>query len=341
LHGKDPQGNCLYARSINLAKHRAATDYTFSAPKSVSIAGLIQQDHRVIDAHDQAVKTALSILESRYAQARITTEEGRLHIHTSNITAAIFRHETSREQDPQLHSHCVVINTTQIADGTWRSLSNEEVIGNQKLLGEIYQNELAYRLRQLGYEIEPKANGQFEMKGYEQRSLDTFSTRTQQIEAYIQRWEQELEKTGGAPLTAQQKKQATLNTRKRKQIIPRDVLMRGWDQAIQTQGLTLPTIPQADKDVREQSQYNAAIAAQNGIQHAAEREAVFRRSKVERFALENHLGQQSFADLEEAIAQHPELLRTDPTHDKYTTQTAVHRELDTIRERQSDCNRHT
>jgi conjugative relaxase-like TrwC/TraI family protein len=331
LHGRDPDGNCLHARSINLENHRAATDYTFSAPKSVSIAGLIQQDQRAIDAHDEAVKTALSVLESRYAQARITTGEGRQHIYTKNITVAVFRHETSREQDPQLHSHCVVINTTQLADGTWRSLSNEEITRNQKLLGEIYQNELAYRLRQSGYEIEPKANGQFELKGYEMRSLDAFSTRTQQIEEYIQRWEQELEKTGGAPLNAKQKKQATLNTRKRKRIIPREVLMRGWEESLQAQGLALPTIPHSVRDLSEQSQEQAAIATHNAIQHAAEREAVFRRSKVERFALENHLGQQSFADLEQAVAQHPELLRTDPTHDQYTTQTAVYRELETIR----------
>ena len=46
-----------------------------------------------------------------------------------------FRHETSREQDPQLHSHCVVINATQLEDGKWQSLSNEEVLNNQKLLG--------------------------------------------------------------------------------------------------------------------------------------------------------------------------------------------------------------
>jgi conjugative relaxase-like TrwC/TraI family protein len=331
LHGRDPDGNCLHARSINQEKHRAATDYTFSAPKSVSIAGLIQQDRRAIDAHDEAVKTALSVLESRYAQARITTGEGRRHTYTENITAAVFRHETSREQDPQLHSHCVVINTTQLTDGTWRSLSNEEITRNQKLLGEIYQNELAYRLRQSGYEIEPKANGQFELKGYEMRSLDAFSTRTQQIEEYIQRWEQELEKTGGAPLSAKQKKQATLNTRKRKRIFPREVLMRGWEESLQAQGLALPTIPHNEKDLSEQSQEQAAIATQNAIQHASEREAVFRRSKVERFALENHLGQQSFANLERAIVQNPELLRTDPRHDQYTTQTAVYRELETIR----------
>jgi hypothetical protein len=175
----------------------------------------------------------------------------------------------------------VVINTTQLADGTWRSLSNEEITRNQKLLGEIYQNELAYRLRQLGYEVEPKANGQFELKGYEPRSLDTFSTRTQQIEDYIQRWEQELEKTGGAPLSYKQKKQATLNTRKRKRIVPRDVPMRGWEEALRGQGLALPMIPQDVKDLSEQSQEQAAIATHLTLYTASQTE-LFRLARTSR-----------------------------------------------------------
>jgi conjugative relaxase-like TrwC/TraI family protein len=329
LRGKDLQGNCLHARPIDPTKHRAATDYTFSAPKSVSIAGLIQQDTRVIDAHDQAVSTALAILESRYAQARISTPEGRQRIGTGNITAAIFRHETSREQDPQLHSHCVVINTTQLADGTWRSLSNEEVIANQKLLGEIYQNELAYQLQQLGYGVEAKANGQFELIGYGQRLLDTFSTRSQQIKDYIKQWEQDIEQTGGAPLNPKQKKRATLNTRQAKRIIPREVLLKGWAQAIQDQAL--PPVPQTGQNLGKYSHFYAAIAAQDGIQHAAEREAVFRRSKVERFALEQHLGRQRFSDLTKAISQVKQLILLDNSQTKYTTQMAIDRERDTLR----------
>jgi conjugative relaxase-like TrwC/TraI family protein len=371
LRGKDLQGNCLHGRPIDSDRHRAATDYTFSAPKSVSIAGLIQQDTRVIDAHDQAVTTALSILESRYAQARISSPKGRHRIGTGNITAAVFRHETSREQDPQLHSHCVVINTTQLADGTWRSLSNEEVISNQKLLGEIYQNELAYQLRQLGYGIESKLNGQFELTGYGQRLLDAFSTRSQQIKDYIQQWEQE---TRGVPLNAKQKKQATLNTRKSKQVVPREVLCRAWSQVVQAE--SLPSIPVSARnrsessresavngivnstvnsgerkaesqvvqtespqpvpafttcDGSELSRESAVNAVVNATLHAGEREAVFRRSKIERFALEHHLGQQRFSDLTRAIDQNPQLIPIDDSQTKYTTQAAIDRERDTLR----------
>jgi conjugative relaxase-like TrwC/TraI family protein len=335
LHGQSPQGDCLHGRPIDPTKHRAATDYTFSAPKSVSIAGLIQQDGRVIAAHEQAVATALSVLESRYAQARLTTPEGRQRCRTHNITAAIFRHETSREQDPQLHSHCVVINTTQAEDGSWRSLSNEEIIANQKLLGEIYQNDLAYQLRQVGYTIQPQANGQFELTGYNQALLDTFSTRSQQIKDYIEKWEQRLDAVNGAPLHPTQKKQATLNTRQAKQVLPRDVLCRIWAEAIQSQSIELPVLPEISSESlgesdRELDREQAVNFVSNGIDHASEREAVFRRSKVERFILENHLGQRCFGDVQTAIDQHPELISADRLQDKFTTQTAIQRERETI-----------
>ncbi|MBE9140785.1 relaxase domain-containing protein [Nodosilinea sp. LEGE 07088] len=59
---------------VDPEKRRAATDFTFSAPKSVSIAALVQQDERVLEAHRQAVAKALLVLEERYAQTRISTE---------------------------------------------------------------------------------------------------------------------------------------------------------------------------------------------------------------------------------------------------------------------------
>jgi hypothetical protein len=66
-----------------------------------------------------------------------------------------------------------------------------------------------------------------------------------------------------------------------------------------------------------------------GLNHCSEREAVFRRKQVERFALENHLGQQFFEDVEQTLDLDPEVIHT---HDqRLTTQTAVLRELETIR----------
>lgn len=109
------------------------------------------------------------------------------------------------------------------------------------------------------------------------------------------------------------------------------MLMKTWQQEIHRQQSDLPQIPQSAKDIAKQGQHQSVIAVQEGIDHASEREAVFRRSKVERFALENHLGQQSFADLQQAIQESQELIQAEPLTDKYTTQTAIQRELETIR----------
>ncbi len=331
LHGQTPDGKSLHSKAIQKDNHRAATDYTFSAPKSVSIAALIQKDKRVIAAHDQAVETAIAVLEERYSQTRVRRGPGiREKVQTGNVIAATFRHETSREQDPQLHTHCVVINATQLANGKWQSLSNEEVLNNQKLLGEIYQNELAVQLRQHGYEIEPNGSGQFECKGYDESLLSLFSTRTQQIEQYIERWETVVKETKGKPLNARQKKQATLATRLRKKSIPRAVLLEGWERAISSGEVQLPATPIAQPNESEisadKSNNSGAIAAVAGVGHASERESVFRRERAERFALEHHLGQQSFASLQSAMTDAGLIV----AKNRHTTQAAIERELDTI-----------
>ena len=324
LHAQTPDGKSLHSKRIDPTKHRAGTDYTFSAPKSVSIAALIQKDKRVIAAHDNAVKVALGVLENRYAQTRVRRGPGiRERVTTGNIIAATFRHETSREQDPQLHTHCVVINATQLANGKWQSISNDEALNNVKLIGEIYQNELAYQLQKLGYEIEPQGNGTFECKGYEKPLLDLFSTRSQQIENYIERWEAALKEQGGKPLHPKQKKQATLATRLRKKTVPRDVLLAGWEKSISASEIHLPATPEkAPAEIINQ----APLAASEGVAHAAERESVFRREKAERFALEHHLGEQSFGELQSAMTAAGLVA----AKDRFTTESAIARELETI-----------
>ena len=189
LRGFSPEGQALFGRSVGAAKRRAATDYTFSAPKSVSIAALVQRDERVLQAHQRAIEQSLSILEERYAQTRISTPTGRQCTSTGNLIAAVFTHTTSREMEPQLHSHCVVINATQLPNGRWYSFSNEAAIAHQKLLGQIYQNELAVSLQRLGYQIEPRSQGQFELVGYSPELLQLFSTRRQQILTLLEDWE--------------------------------------------------------------------------------------------------------------------------------------------------------
>ncbi len=82
---------------------------------------------------------------------------------------------------------------------------------SQKLLGQIYQNELAVTLQQQGYRIEPKAHGQFELAGYSPELLKAFSTRRQQILKLIEEWE-----ATGSENNRAMRETATLVSRKRK-----------------------------------------------------------------------------------------------------------------------------
>ena len=324
LAGKAPDGQSLTGRAVDPEKRRAGTDFTFSAPKSVSIAALVQQDERVLAAHHQAVSKALSVLEERYAQTRVSTPTGRQKITTGNLAAAVFTHSTSREAEPQLHSHCVVMNATQLPDGRWFSFSNEAAIANQKLLGQIYQNELALALKQYGYKFEPKAHGQFELKGYSPELLKAFSTRRQQILKLIEEWE-----ATGAENNRALRETATLMSRKRKpKEVDEGLLQRGWNALIQLKGLELPELPESKPQLSETSA-SAQSVVESAIQHCGERESVFRRTKLERFVFEHQLGGQSFDALEGAIATHPELIQVEA--DKFTTQAALNLELNTIR----------
>jgi ATP-dependent exoDNAse (exonuclease V) alpha subunit len=135
-------------------------------------------------------------------------------------------------------------------------------------------------------------------------------------------------------VSAARREAANLRSRRSKRIIPRNVLMKAWQQEIQRQQLVLPQIPHA-QPLSKEHPLKTQRAIQGGIDHASEREAVFRRSKVERFVLENHLGQQSFGELQKAIEDNGELIQAEPLQDKYTTQAAIHRELETIRLMQS------
>lgn len=116
LSGQDPNGNVLAAPGPK--GHRAGVDLTFSAPRSVSVLSLVMGDNLVKAAHEKAVLAALSHIEERYSQARETKAGETKRIDTGNMVIARFDHHTSRELDPQLHTHAVIMNLTMAQRGT-------------------------------------------------------------------------------------------------------------------------------------------------------------------------------------------------------------------------------
>jgi conjugative relaxase-like TrwC/TraI family protein len=175
-------------KTIKTMEHRAGWDATFSAPKSVSLTALVGGDDRVREAHRESVRVALDQLE-HYTQARI----GGNHPPetTGKFIVAKFEHDTARPVDgyvaPQLHTHGVVFNVTERDTGQPRAIQPQSLFASQQFATAIYQSELTYKLRQLGYEITTGRSGAPEIKGYTQEYLDASSPRSQQIRQYLER----------------------------------------------------------------------------------------------------------------------------------------------------------
>jgi len=175
-------------KTIKTMEHRAGWDATFSAPKSVSLTALVGGDDRVREAHRESVRVALEQLE-HYTQARIG---GNYPPETTGkFIAAKFEHDTGRPVDgyvaPQLHTHAVIFNLTERDGGQARAIQPQSLFASQQFATAVYQSELMYRLRQLGYEITTGRSGAPEIKGYTQEYLDASSPRSQQIRAYLER----------------------------------------------------------------------------------------------------------------------------------------------------------
>src|SRR5277367_2877013 len=175
-------------KTIKTMEHRAGWDATFSAPKSVSLTALVGGDERVREAHRESVRVALDQLE-RYTQARIGGNHPAET--TGKFNAAKFEHDTARPVDgyvaPQLHTHAVIFNVTERDNGQPRAIQPQSLFASQQFATAIYQSELTYKLRQLGYEITTGRSGAPEIKGYTQEYLDASSPRSQQIREYLER----------------------------------------------------------------------------------------------------------------------------------------------------------
>src|SRR6266699_3211926 len=175
-------------KTIKTMEHRAGWDATFSAPKSVSLTALVGGDHRIRAAHRQSVRIALDELE-RYTQARIGGNHPAET--TGKFIAAKFEHDTARPVNgyaaPQLHTHAVVFSITERDGGEPRALQPRSLFQSQQFATAIYQSELTYRLRQLGYQIERGRSGAPEIKGYTQGYLDASSPRSQQIRERLEK----------------------------------------------------------------------------------------------------------------------------------------------------------
>ena len=320
LEGEVPDGSGRRLgrrRKEGVLEHRPGRDLTFSAPKSVSLAALVGGDDRVVEAHDRAVEHTLAWVEGNAAETRMKDPEtgGMVKVCDQKTVAATFRHDASRNLDPQLHTHAVLANMVRGPDGKWRTMSNEALYRRQKLIGMLYRSELAQGLGKLGYGIEKThADGRFEVAGVRREVIEAFSTRRAEIEAAMA--ERGLGTTAANQRLAER---AALMTRARKRDVDKSALRGIWEKQAKDLGFDPKALaaeaasraaglegagearePSQDKGIAQETG-PAGEAVEWAVSHLAEREAVFARGDALAAALAWRPGAVSIESAERAL----------------------------------------
>ena len=141
-------------------RRSAGLDMTFSADKSVSALWAVADPElrsEIERAHNDAARVALEETVLRHcAYTRIRNRDGEIEVLPADISAAMFQHGTSRDNDPQLHTHCVIFNAARThRDGRYRALHQHPAYSWMKAAGAVYRNALAWSLRErLGIPME-------------------------------------------------------------------------------------------------------------------------------------------------------------------------------------------
>jgi conjugative relaxase-like TrwC/TraI family protein len=321
LDGKMPNGSQIH----NAAEgRRGGTDFTFSAPKSVSMQALVAGDQRLIDAHEKAVASTLRYAEG-LAVYRVTEQGVTQNERSGNLLIASFRHDLSRAQDPNLHTHAVVVNATQRADGEWRALQQSEFYRQQKLMGAMYRAELALEVQRLGYEVRlTHTDGRFELAHIDAAQIAAFSTRSQAIESALAAQGRTREDA-----SAREKEVANLATRDKKAEVDRPALHAAWQEKSQALGVNYrPALVTASHaDVRQDAAREALAYA---VEHTTERQAVVTETTLVRAALEHGTGRTDHAALKSELARQVQSGELVTAGERYTTHAAQQREREML-----------
>lgn len=272
LEGRGPRGENLARISPN---HRPGWDLTFSAPKGVSVAWAVADEaHReeIEAAHEAAIRAAIGHIESegvvqvRSGQGGVEKEDA------AALAFANFRHGTSRALDPDLHSHCLLLNLSQTAAGEWRRLDPAGIYRRKIEIGAVYRSELAEQMQLLNYAT-ARDGKSFRLTDVPQALCDRWSTRRDEIKAAL----------GGIEAGGKAKATAALASRSEKKQANKDELHARWRAEAAGMGVTAETINKTRERPkwRDEEAMRSEILAE-ALNAITDRKSVFAASDIRR-----------------------------------------------------------
>jgi conjugative relaxase-like TrwC/TraI family protein len=232
---------------IAKSKHKINSfDLTFSAPKSLSILAETADEelrNKLINLHTQASDIAMQKIE-KDATFRLffTNEDGQreyVSVPAQGLAYASFLHHASRMQDPQLHSHNVILNKIMHNNKEY-SIDARYFYQNQKEYSKLYRGELINLLinNNINVKITDFENLLFEIQGISAEDISNFSKQSKNIDAVIE----DLKKQYPAADIKELREQANLSTRAAKNhSIKIEDLRASWKKELQNEIKTEPT----------------------------------------------------------------------------------------------------
>ena len=234
-------------------------DITFSAPKSVSLA-MVLAGEDVLAAHDRAVDEALRLVGTVFTRhgwgGKVFAE--------ADATIVTARHHTSRNLDPQLHTHALLLNAARVPGSEAPQTITTDVYHLQSALNRAYLEGLRRELAKVGIKAQlVETEEKDERTGKPFKALDL---RIDEISAeaceYFSSRRHEIEKAGLAGLDTA----AVMTRQGKKKVISLERLAQLWRETLEkTFGISLQrhepahlSLPPVDLDLVVRQSLEAA-----------------------------------------------------------------------------------
>jgi len=314
----------------NTANRRIFYDFTFSPPKSVSVAALVGVDERILEAHAQAVRSAMREFEA-FATTRVRVGKADYDRSTGNFAAAMFTHDTSRALDPHLHTHCIVFNATfDAVENRWKALQNFELLRAKKFAENVYYHELARKLRGFGYGIRNLARGDFQIEGISDDICERFSKRHTQIDEAIKKLLAEKPECAGGDLMAMRRLIATAERARKQKELSHDEQRALWDvQLSESERAALHRLPNHAETVTG-NRMSVGESVQWAEDHLFDRNSVALECQLWQQALEHGRGENFTVDELKEFTRRRPYIRNPEHPNEVTLREVLQRDMEIV-----------
>ncbi len=327
-NNQKPDGSRLNPR--NSDKRKVGYDFTFSVPKSVSVAYAVHGDDRIQLVFEEAVEETMREIEDNM-RTQVGQGKDKHHARTGEMVWASFTHRTSRPvdgiPDPHLHRHCFAINTTwNEREGRFQAGEFGQIKQTAPYYEAAFDSRLAHKMQQLGYQIDRRGYS-WEIRGIKNQTLQKFSRRTAQVEEKAKS-----EQANNGFLTERQKEQLGALTRARK-LVGRSweklrEIWRSWLSSEEADSLARASAGAVKKKEEGVSAFEAVERAQL---HLFERKSVVRDYQLKAEALKRSYGD-VLPEQVQSVVDQGEFYQREVNGQHYiTTEEAVQEEFRMIR----------